>query len=78
MVTLPGFVTQKASLFQIARFEIFETNASESKELTAVNTMVSSYTKMFFPSLNWLIMVTLPGFEPGIPPWKGGVLTAWP
>ena len=23
-------------------------------------------------------MVTPPGFEPGIPPWKGGVLTAWP
>ncbi len=24
------------------------------------------------------ILVTLPGIEPGIPPWKGGVLTAWP
>ena len=23
-------------------------------------------------------MVTRPGIEPGIPPWKGGVLTAWP
>ena len=28
--------------------------------------------------INLKIMVTLPGFEPGIPPWKGGVLTAWP
>jgi hypothetical protein len=24
------------------------------------------------------LLVTLPGIEPGIPPWKGGVLTAWP
>ena len=23
-------------------------------------------------------VVTRPGIEPGIPPWKGGVLTAWP
>ena len=23
-------------------------------------------------------MVTHPGIEPGLPPWKGGVLTAWP
>ena len=48
MVTLPRFVTQSAVLFQIYWFEIFETNFSESKELTAVNTVVSSETKMFF------------------------------
>ena len=23
-------------------------------------------------------MVTPPGIEPGLPPWKGDVLTAWP
>jgi hypothetical protein len=25
-----------------------------------------------------VFMVTPPGLEPGLPPWKGGVLTAWP
>ena len=51
IVTLLGFVTQSLLGFQIIRSEIFETKVSESKELTAVNTVVSSYTKMFFSSL---------------------------
>ena len=25
-----------------------------------------------------MVMVTPPGIEPGLPPWKGDVLTAWP
>ena len=41
LVTPPGFVTLSLVGFQIVRFEIFETNVSESKEHSTVSTVVS-------------------------------------
>ena len=50
----------------------------ESEEQYRRATVVSPKTKDK-PLFDFKIkMVTLPGFEPGIPPWKGDVLTAWP
>ena len=43
MVTLPGFVTQSLSGFQMFTFEIFETNHGESKELSTVMVVSPSY-----------------------------------
>jgi len=45
MVTPPGFVTLSLVGFQIVRFEIFETNVSESKEHSTVTTVVSLWSE---------------------------------
>ena len=43
LVTLPGFVTQSLSGFQMFTFEIFEMSSGESKELSTVTVVSPSY-----------------------------------
>ena len=52
-MTLPGFVTQSLSGFQMFTFEIFETNHGESKELSTVTVVSPSYEDVLL-YVSWL------------------------
>ena len=55
LATQIRFVTQSAVLFQIARFEIFETNDSESKELLRRYGVLSSILSLVLVNLaTWM------------------------
>ena len=59
------------------------THTVTRQNLNLVRLPIPPYTHLWHimkaaPSDAAFALVTPPGIEPGLPPWKGGVLTAWP